>query len=529
MNSLIKKCVCGNNAFEHVGERNGALIKECKACGVRHQDLLMTEEELDEYYGTDYHAKHYRHGLLHDCEVAQKRLDNEYGDKFQTPALDVGSGNGAFVAVAQHRHGSEVYGVEVADNVMNENMTQQQIKEESIYKGRMQDIHFPTDEFATIVCNDVMEHLVDPMALLKEMFRCLQQNGVLFVGIPDFFSPHGKHHWKQIEHLWFFTVDDFVSLLEEVGFEILNVYNPIPGKVSFTCVKPVQSRVKILVPPGIGDSYWSFVKMQAFLKHNNIALPDVYVSDPDKKQRSLPFARMLPFINGAGYVKHNTKLPEFQEAYMQDKRSVFHNVVGNNYFIAFNGVMRYGKSLEEVHPEYETNWELPMFVSKAQQRFTEDFIVEHGEYIVVYFVPHGMYKQWLREFSAGKIIETLKGLQKATGKKLVLIGATWDRGTDLHRAMCSKLEIIDMTGQTSMDEFFGLARAADGIVGFPCGTTIVPTMLGTPTVLLWNNYFNDNFWKYSCPPNSPYRYLDTANLKPEEVVQTCLDTFYLEL
>lgn len=207
---LIERCVCGSNSFEEM-EIHSIPVKKC-SCGVIHQHVEMSEIELSQWY-KNYHDGVYSHSVEQDQEVAQKRLQR-YQDRMQGPVLDIGCGNGAFVKECRNR-GITAIGQDIGGNA---------------------DLKMPIShifgQFMTITAHDVLEHVPDIQAFLKQIRRLLK--GYLFIDFPDFFSEEGKHHWKKTEHLWMLDQEQLINLLCENDFMVVDEWQPVPGK--FTLV-----------------------------------------------------------------------------------------------------------------------------------------------------------------------------------------------------------------------------------------------------------------------------------------------------
>jgi len=468
---------------------------------------------LSAYYDK-YHTSEYKHTLEHDVAVAKKRL-KAYRLKPETALLDIGSGNGAFISEAREKN-IKAFGVEICKGVDTSGM---------VYEEQLEDVYFPTDEFDYITSHDCLEHSPDPVRMLEESFRILKQKGTMILDLPDFFSESGKHHWKKTEHIWMFTKEQLSDILIAVGFVITKIKNPIPGKLVFYCTKPKQKRIKILVPPGVGDVYWSLIKIKSFCEKHGYGIPDVRISSQKvDRQRSIDYVKRCPFVNAAGYEFHpKGKRPdEFREAYNLDGRNIFKKVSHCDYFIAFNGSMRFGKSIDMLHPEYETDWMFPMFESLEERRYAPKLKEEIGDFIVAYFVPHGMYSKWLSDLSEADIKDMLVEIQQATGKKIILVGAKWDKNTFIEQF--AELDgFINLIGKTSLPECFSLMRYADGVIGFPSGITIMATRFKTPTVMFWNDYFDKGFFHNSCPPQSYLNWYDYVNTKEEYADEKATD------
>jgi len=519
MNRLLRRCsVCSCVEATPVPPRHKVALVKCVRCGTLRQSLDMTAEDISLYYEQRYFKEVYTHAYVDDCKTAELRL-KEYRSRFLPDGarmLDVGCGTGAFVERASLA-GYDAYGCDIAqlDSVSNR-----------VYREPLQDIHFPTDYFDVVTLHDVLEHIVNPADTLREVFRVLKQEGTLVVELPNFFGVDGGKHWKPIEHLWYWTPEQFASMAQDIGFVVDSDYEPVTHKRVYLFNKPEQKRVRILVPPGIGDAYWSIAKLQSFCERNGLGLPDVYISSPRAdRDRSYDFVQRAPFLNAKGYRQYTTKRnPVWTEAYMKKGRTVFERICSCDYFLAYNGMLRYGYALEEAD-SYEVNWHYPMFVPMEERRFGEEFKHKHGEFLVGYFITHGVYKRWVWEFPIAKLYEALAGVAKETNRKIVLIGADWDVNSMenwLLKLDAGNGHLINMVGQTNLSQAFGLLRASSGVIGYPSGMTIMATVFKRPTVMLWNDYFHEGFHWRACPPASRgawYEALNTKKLEPNMVVE----------
>ncbi len=506
--TLLPACICGSQEF--VGEDVHAIpVAVCTRCGVRRQRLRMTEQELSDWYRDRYMRGVYYHSAEQDRAVANLRLD-AYHIASRARLLDVGCGNGAFVEAARARD-IDAWGQELAASS----------ESEFIYVGKLRDVAFPTDDFDVVTLHDVLEHVVDPVAYLKEIRRVLRRPGKLIVDFPRFFHEAGAHHWKPVEHLWMFNEEQLVALIQSCGFHVTQTSHPIPSKVVVEAERTPEKRPSILTPAGIGDSYWVLTKLPGFLRQHGLGMPDVWVQDSGGPKRTQPYLRNIAMINAAGYKRLSDQSALFREAYVMNGRTVYPDVLGVDYFIAYNGVMRAGRSLEEVDPEFGCDWYPRMHVSK-EARLMQERMAGPGRYIVTFWAEAGMYRAWLNQFSAEEIVRALRMLRDLLDCRIVIMGAPWDRGQIGKHIADNDESFLSLIGSTSFDQMLGLIRGATAVVGFPAGNTILGTVLGIPTVLLWNEYFVKNFWQYSCPPGSNYAAVDTKGLTAEALVSTVI-------
>jgi 2-polyprenyl-3-methyl-5-hydroxy-6-metoxy-1,4-benzoquinol methylase len=100
-----------------------------------------------------------------------------------------------------------------------------------------------TGPFDTVLCLDVLEHMVDPAAVLRQLQGVTSENGWLQVSIPNarhvslmrdliFRGTFGYTEWghRDSTHLRWFTRRDIVELLESTGWKVERVSHPALGK-----------------------------------------------------------------------------------------------------------------------------------------------------------------------------------------------------------------------------------------------------------------------------------------------------------
>lgn len=508
--TLLPRCICQTEAATP-STMNGIPVLECRNCKMIRQDVQMTTAEYRAWYETKYFAGIYQHTPLHDRRVAVMRL-SRYGLPRGTRLLDVGSGNNALVSVARSDFGLDAWGQDLA----------QQADDSNTYVGELETIAFPTASFDVVTIHDVLEHVPDPLALLKEIRRVLVDGGRLIVDFPRFHSEHGLHHWKVTEHLWLWNEEELQLVLRDAGFQVEETNYPIPSKFVVVAGSMRRERRRILVPSGIGDAYWVIVKLPGFLReHGIVTEPTIVVQDSGGPKRTTPYIKNVACVHEGGYKWMPTGSPLFHEAYMQNGRTVFPQPFGDiDYFIAYNGVMRFGRSLDEVDPSWVPEWRPRLHFSKEARAFKERLCSE-GPYCIVYFAEAGMYRKWLGQYKPETITETLKQIQRTFGVRIIFIGADWDRGLigqDIARTNPDDPEWVDLIGMTSFDQMLGAIDGAWGVFGFPAGNTILATVRNVPTVLVWNEYFKAGFWTNSCPPDAPYVALDSNGLAPDAVI-----------
>ena len=75
-----------------------------------------------------------------------------------------------------------------------------------------------------VTLRDTLEHLLDPVNSLKQVWRLLKPGGVIYVKVPNFdcmLVQHNLHlyDWFEVDHLFYFSPSSVSNLLKSCGFE----------------------------------------------------------------------------------------------------------------------------------------------------------------------------------------------------------------------------------------------------------------------------------------------------------------------
>lgn len=227
-------------------------IIKCRRCGLIYVNPRPTEEEIGVYYPKEeYHpspkfndsvslrqkVKDFVIKSSPGYDTKTKRLNKILG-KFlgkilseqidvivpfrdNGKILDVGCGNGQLTGWMKE-HGWRTYGVDIN----KEACEQAERLGLNIFCGELQNANYTNDFFDVIIIHHALEHLYDPLALLKECFRILKRDGILIIDCPNFGCFQNKlfgSKWFAIDaprHLYHFECDTLRKLLITAGFKI---------------------------------------------------------------------------------------------------------------------------------------------------------------------------------------------------------------------------------------------------------------------------------------------------------------------
>jgi 2-polyprenyl-3-methyl-5-hydroxy-6-metoxy-1,4-benzoquinol methylase len=151
-----------------------------------------------------------------------------------TKILEIGCGVGEFAANLKSVRGVHITGIEPFEAAAN--IATSRLDRVLVADANAGIVELQGNRFDCIVCNDVLEHLVDPWDTLKHLRPLLAPNGKLVASIPNIrYMPvlKGlvlKGEWRYVEqgvmdrtHLRFFTKKSIYALFEESGYKVTHV------------------------------------------------------------------------------------------------------------------------------------------------------------------------------------------------------------------------------------------------------------------------------------------------------------------
>ncbi len=147
--------------------------------------------------------------------------------------LEIGCAAGFFLKVLERR-GYDVHGVEVSGTILAH--ARDVLKLPHLFHGTLDAYPGEPGSFDAIMLWDVVEHLADPVAVLKQARTLLKPGGWLFLQTQDVSSMTRRvlgakwTHFKQLEHVWHFSPSTIRELLARAGFETVEVRKRGAGK-----------------------------------------------------------------------------------------------------------------------------------------------------------------------------------------------------------------------------------------------------------------------------------------------------------
>lgn len=211
--------VCGGVEYSFFCRKNGIEYVRCSICNHVYVKTPLTKDELFALYVQPMNYRTSKEKLIWDySETKEKLFYRPLLNKIASiidpeRLLDIGCSNGAFVYAALHC-GWDAYGIE-----LNRESVQFARKHGlKVYIGEISEQSFPSDYFSAITLWQVIEHLSNPRAVLREVVRILKPGGVLAISTPNI----GSIGWKQLREDWS-AIDPEVhlNLFDSTGLEKL--------------------------------------------------------------------------------------------------------------------------------------------------------------------------------------------------------------------------------------------------------------------------------------------------------------------
>jgi 2-polyprenyl-3-methyl-5-hydroxy-6-metoxy-1,4-benzoquinol methylase len=203
--------------------KNGVDIYTCPTCGCIMADLDFVH---DQYESSNYYTM---------SMPDKAAIEGEWGFRWRyilktlqrhakgPRVLDVGAGNGYFVFLARTEFGLQADGLEISEAEVN---YARQTFNVELLRGDLADI---STRYDAVTSFNVLEHVTEPLALLKAMSGRLDPGGCLLLTTPSPECVHrrvlGLQKWGMVcppHHINLFPRAALFEILAQAGFEVLD-------------------------------------------------------------------------------------------------------------------------------------------------------------------------------------------------------------------------------------------------------------------------------------------------------------------
>lgn len=228
--SLFK--VLGRHGRKISNEGRFYLYSRCNSCKTVYLDKRkLDKNSQSEFYGSEYYKREgvfqrIIESFLTDItnKIQRRVLSSCLKDgKNRKAILDIGCGEGNFLKGLKTQDFVK-YGLDLKSNKVNN------LDGIDVYKGDFLKIKFDR-KFDVVVLLHVLEHLEDPVKVLKKIKRLLNPKGIVLLSTPNTDSIGfrlGGQNWFHLDppyHMVLFNKDNMKLACEKTGFIVLSIKN----------------------------------------------------------------------------------------------------------------------------------------------------------------------------------------------------------------------------------------------------------------------------------------------------------------
>lgn len=219
------KCMmCLGGSLIKIHEIYGFDVKKCE-CGFVGSFPRPTQKELEDFYTNGKSNK-----LWHDVldETREKRKDNyasnivplveKYVSGSKLDLIDVGCGEGIWLETLHLLFpGLNLFGIDPSAPPSDDYV---------VIKDFLENYN-PDQKFDICTLMSVIEHVNDPMKILRDCKKILKPGGLIFLTAPntdgfDFTAlPVESREWEFPQHINFFNLDSIVRCTTNAGFNLV--------------------------------------------------------------------------------------------------------------------------------------------------------------------------------------------------------------------------------------------------------------------------------------------------------------------
>ena len=176
-------------------------VVRCVDCGFLFSAQTMTADELGRYYGETFGSERHLRGQRVNARVNFAVLRRLLDLRAIGSLLDVGTGYGFLLHTLRDRYGIDVRGVELSEQESAHAREQLTL---DVRTAPLADAGFDPESFDAVICLEVIEHVLDPIAFVRELAAYVRPGGAVLIGTDNFESSAtravGEHFPKWIPH-----------------------------------------------------------------------------------------------------------------------------------------------------------------------------------------------------------------------------------------------------------------------------------------------------------------------------------------
>jgi 2-polyprenyl-3-methyl-5-hydroxy-6-metoxy-1,4-benzoquinol methylase len=221
--------LCGESEASPYLTVQGAPLVRCAQCGFIYCAYILDRRATEDAVYTESHDHDYSASISPSQIASVRRKRRQISELLSVSKgriLDVGCGKGYFLNQFSEL-GWEAHGVE-----MNEATAEYARRTYGITVSArtFEEARFPENFFDAVTMLQVIEHIPDPVAFLRQVRRTLKPGGLLFMETPNIESLQARwmgEHWNYLcpwDHIHFFSPQTLRSLAGQSGYRVRRIH-----------------------------------------------------------------------------------------------------------------------------------------------------------------------------------------------------------------------------------------------------------------------------------------------------------------
>lgn len=274
-----------------------------------------------------------------------------------------------------------------------------------------------------------------------------------------------------------------------------------------------MSGLRLIVPPGIGDTGWIYSKVEALAVKRRTTFLPCY----DNPQRSLPYLQLLPNIYTDGYANVPYRVAGKQ---LLSTLTDLSTLADGTYNVSLNAHLEAGCRLEAAFPTQSTNLHYAMNLPAAGD--AENQLDAVAGLRIGFYCSSNRHRGGLGFWDAEQWVTFLEGVKEAVGAcTFVSVGAAYDdRTVDVGLRLAARgHKVLANIGQ-EIGHSLNLMKRMHYFFAFPSGLGIVADVMNLPGMM----WFWGNLPKYRRMSGIFTSWADPKNLESGRTIVAPYDT-----
>lgn len=261
-------------------------LVECSQCNIIFFDPLPTTEQLATFYSAAYYDfdpwREHGKGMAFARRLSAWRTTGRL--------LDVGCATGFFIYGIKKYSRWEVVGTDFGESAIRFAKEQLGL---NVFHGDLAEIHFPDEYFDYVHVNNVLEHVPNPVVLLRECHRILKHNGIFYLSVPngavdsrdliDFYLEEQLPARSKQGHIFFFQQKTLQYLFEKIGFTVMKAE-------TYSIKRGLRSIGVLPRKKGWKNDYFPRTSSESITQQSEVTIP--------KKKKHSDFYYQFRFVQG---------------------------------------------------------------------------------------------------------------------------------------------------------------------------------------------------------------------------------------